>query len=427
MKNKKKPKNHIIPLTILTIILILNNGTVKINLFQKMKSEIFFLFARDRNSLNRKICTSIQDEFLDLIGSDIDNWSYTILDKDSNIISQLNGNQPRIPASNLKLITTAYALDKLGPGFFLKTELALKYDGSIELTGQGDPDLTIGNISALIDSVINDSTFNRNSNRNLRILVYEEPSKHWWTDDWHPNDRSSSYGAAVTRLALISNEELINDNHPSNKLIDHIDYKLRTSGYIPNPKLKIAKNYSSFPFQTSLNKTHRSAPMHALLSLANSESHNFTSEVLYRNAAKTWDPIKASNNTLNWLKSFGIDTNRFVIKDGSGLSRGNRATSKGLAYLLYKMDNHKYSKYYQSSLSIIGVRGTLSVLGQDSKLMGLFSGKTGTLRGIRTISGILNTVEGPIYISVLTTNSFNVDSKVQLMLSRLLESSNCSM
>ena len=33
--------------------------------------------------------------------------------------------------------------------------------------------------------------------------------------------------------------------------------------------------------------SERSAPMHALLSLANAESHNFTAEVLMREAAET--------------------------------------------------------------------------------------------------------------------------------------------
>ena len=44
-----------------------------------------------------------------------------------------------------------------------------------------------------------------------------------------------------------------------------------------------------------------SAPMHALLSLANTESHNFTAEVLMRQASGLWDVNAASRATERWM------------------------------------------------------------------------------------------------------------------------------
>ena len=45
-----------------------------------------------------------------------------------------------------------------------------------------------------------------------------------------------------------------------------------------------------------------SAPMHALLSLANTESHNFTAEVLLRQAADHWDVRAASALAHGWMQ-----------------------------------------------------------------------------------------------------------------------------
>ena len=40
---------------------------------------------------------------------------------------------------------------------------------------------------------------------------------------------------------------------------------------------------------------HKSAPLYMLLSLANSESHNFTSELLLMSSANSWNTEEASN------------------------------------------------------------------------------------------------------------------------------------
>lgn len=50
-----------------------------------------------------------------------------------------NGDKPLIPASNLKLVTTAAALERLGPAFKFKTQLALTPDHDVLLVGDGDP------------------------------------------------------------------------------------------------------------------------------------------------------------------------------------------------------------------------------------------------------------------------------------------------
>jgi D-alanyl-D-alanine carboxypeptidase/D-alanyl-D-alanine-endopeptidase (penicillin-binding protein 4) len=99
--------------------------------------------------------------------------------------------------------------------------------------------------------------------------------------------------------------------------------------------------------------------MHALLSLANTESHNFTAEVLLRQAADQWDVRAASAAAHRWMQQQGIPVKGLRVADGSGLSRNNRVSSQTIAALLMRMDQHPYASYYQASMAIAGQRGTL--------------------------------------------------------------------
>jgi D-alanyl-D-alanine carboxypeptidase/D-alanyl-D-alanine-endopeptidase (penicillin-binding protein 4) len=145
-----------------------------------------------------------------------------------------------------------------------------------------------------------------------------------------------------------------------------------------------------------------SAPMHALLSLANTESHNFTAEVLMREAAKSWDLGRASLITTRWLQSQGVPMAGVRIRDGSGLSRGNRLTSRAISTLLWRMAQHPLNSYYQASMAIAGRRGTLRNRFRGTSLHGRFWGKTGTLSGVRSISGVLETQHGHRYVSMIS-------------------------
>ncbi len=64
----------------------------------------------------------------------------TMVLKSGKIPYSRNGTQAMVPASNLKLVTTAVALDKLGPGFRFKT---LLYGPSTEKDGIGQGDLLL--------------------------------------------------------------------------------------------------------------------------------------------------------------------------------------------------------------------------------------------------------------------------------------------
>src|SRR6185436_13233232 len=59
---------------------------------------------------------------------------------DCQIIFESKSTVPRVPASNLKLVTTAAAVEKLGADFQFKTMLAVR-GNDVALIGDGDPTL----------------------------------------------------------------------------------------------------------------------------------------------------------------------------------------------------------------------------------------------------------------------------------------------
>jgi D-alanyl-D-alanine carboxypeptidase/D-alanyl-D-alanine-endopeptidase (penicillin-binding protein 4) len=93
-----------------------------------------------------------------------------------------------------------------------------------------------------------------------------------------------------------------------------------------------------------------------------------------------------------FLQQYGIDDSQVVIEDGSGLSRGNRATARAITELLAVMFTHPAGELYRSSLPMPGEEGTLSrrMNGQQGCVMA----KTGTLRGASNLSGYVRTRGG---------------------------------
>ena len=352
-------------------------------------------------------CPALQTALRSNVGSEARVWSVTVLNSDGDVLGTINGAVPRIPASNQKLISTAYALDRLGPDFRLKTRLIQRPDGSMELNGQGDPDLGIAGLQRFVLAALRQGGARGNSVADVKLMVREEPRSNWWPSDWHPADRGYAYGAPITRLALTSNAVGGAVSDPYSRLQRLFQQEaLRRGGTVQIQRGQpVGETLSAVQQNTVVLHEESSAPMHALLSLANTESHNFTAEVLMRQASGRWDVRAASRATERWMFEQGLPVQGLRVADGSGLSRNNRVTSNTIAALLMRMDQHPFSAYYQASMAIAGQRGTLRNLYRGSVLDGRFRGKTGTISGVRSISGYLQTVDGPRYVSMISNGS----------------------
>ena len=327
-----------------------------------------------------------------------DSFSVSIINNKGEIISSYNEDVPRLPASNQKLFSSAYVLSKYKLNNNLKTSL-FKNKNDYYLLGQGDPDLNYEHIIELISNV--------KENKIINFNIVEIDSKLYWPNGWTNTDKLYEYGSPITSLAIESNHNKYDDIYALKNFI-----KNYLKNKFPNSKINIDFFDSEKTFYLKnikeINKVY-STPILSLLTLTNSESHNFTAESLFKNASNTWN----DNNYIKlkrWLENKGLPATNAYFADASGLSRKNKITTKLVVLFLDKMRYFNDFKAYQSTLSITGVRGTLAKRFVNSELSGKFFGKTGTLSNVFALSGFLYKNDKPIIISIIQ-NSNKIDKE----------------
>jgi len=351
-------------------------------------------------------CPALQQRLRAALGGEQQVWSVTVADGAGRLLADVNGTRPRVPASNQKLISTAIALDRLGPDYRLGTRLWRQPDGSLRITGEGDPDLDLAQLRRFAKLALGSG--------NGRILLVEEPQQRWWPQGWEWADRYEAYGAPITRLALTSNALDMAVPNPPSRLQRLLSQEIKRQG--GSAAITLVSAAGAAGDGAELLHEERSIGMHGLLSLANTDSHNFTSEVLLRQGTGSWDLPQARQRAMLWLSAQGLPMAGVNVVDGSGLDRGNRVTSRLLAALLLRMAQHPYAHQYTASMAIAGQRGTLRSLWRGTELEGHFRGKTGTIRGVRSISGVLDTPEGPRYVSLVSNGAGSPNSTIGAVL-----------
>ena len=348
-------------------------------------------------------CPSLQRQLSAVLGDEATVWSVTVADGSGRLLADVNGTRPRIPASNQKLLSTAFALDRLGPDYRLATQLWRLPNGSFRLVGSGDPDLALPQLQRFAKLAVQSGGSSGPAPGVVRLELAEEEAGNWWPQGWHWADRGTAYGAPVTRLAITSNVIDAAVTNPPARLRSLLQKTMTQEGGKANLVMVPAR--APLTSEAVLIHEESSIDMHGLLSLANTESHNFTAEVLLRSAAGTWDLPEAARLETLWLSRQGLPMEGVRIVDGSGLDRANRLTSRFLAALLLRMNQHPYARNYVASMSVAGRRGTLRNLFKGSSLDGNLFGKTGTLTGVRAISGVLQTQDGPRFVSAISNGA----------------------
>ncbi len=249
-----------------------------------------------------------------------DSFSVSIINNNGEIISSYNDEVPRLPASNQKLFSSAYVLSKYKLNKNLKTTLYRKNKNNYYLHGQGDPDLNYENIIELVSNV--------KENKIINFNILEIDSKLYWPKGWTNTDKLYEYGSPITSLAIESNHNKYEDIYALKNFV-----KNYFKNKFPNSKVYIDFFDSEKTFYlkdiTEINKIY-STPILSLLTLTNSESHNFTAESLFKNASNTWNDNDYTK-LKKWLENKGLPVTNTYFADASGLSRKNKITTKLVA------------------------------------------------------------------------------------------------
>ncbi len=106
-------------------------------------------------------------------------------------------------------------------------------------------------------------------------------------------------------------------------------------------------------------------------------------------------------------RSHGIDTDRWALYDGSGLSPSNRITAEQLMTVLAFAARQPSFPLLMQSLPLAGYSGSLANLFLGSMSEGLLRAKSGYLEGARSYAGYTTMQNGNLAAFVIIANDYN--------------------
>lgn len=378
--------------------------------------------------------------------------------KSQGTVYRLNDQKPLIPASNMKLVTTAAALELLGADFKFSTRVYKDGDDLVVLAG-GDP-----NISGRDHD--NDPTFlfkawaaKVKDVDDVRLVnaIFDTEFIH---PDWREYDLTEWYTAPIGAFSLNDNciditvtggakpavsivpmtslitvRNLLTSGDRSSVAFGRRGNEVTVRGEYPakgtftdsctieNPHQffgsvlhetvqakgtlievneKVAIAPSGEPLDTFTSTLTRT------IEICNTNSQNFYAEMIFKQLGYRTSGYgtftSGSEAVSTYLKRLGIE--EAVIRDGSGLSKQNRLSAEALIKVLVSM---KDRKEYLDSLAVAGKTGTLRKRLKDLDLRG----KTGHVRGVNTLSGYLvSSSKDTLIFSILVNDASGTNAAV---------------
>ena len=164
------------------------------------------------------------------------------------------------------------------------------------------------------------------------------------------------------------------------------------------------------PADARLVYRHESEPLANLVRDTNKFSNNVMARHLF--LALSAEPkgsggeVQSSARVVrDWLERRGIEAPEFVLENGSGLSRNERASAATIATLLRTAWASPFMAELTSSLPVLAVDGTLRQRGRLAS--GQAHLKGGTLAGVQSVAGYVLDRRGRRWIVVMVVNHPN--------------------
>ncbi len=113
---------------------------------------------------------------------------------------------------------------------------------------------------------------------------------------------------------------------------------------------------------------------------------------------------RAAQAVQRWLSEQGIVAPELVPDNGAGLSRSERMSAETLAAVIRQAAQGRHAPDWLAGLPLAGVDGTLSRRFQGSPAQGRARLKTGTLRNVVSLAGLVQDRRGRSWVLVLMLN-----------------------
>jgi D-alanyl-D-alanine carboxypeptidase/D-alanyl-D-alanine-endopeptidase (penicillin-binding protein 4) len=331
-------------------------------------------------------------------------------------------NRSRMLASNTKLFTTAAALARFGTEGTLGTEVlgagALDangvWRGDLYLRGGGDP--TFGSHSFTTRRYGEGATVERLASllqevgiRRVTGRIYGDESRF----DALRGGPDSRYAASswVGPLSALSfNRGLGSERggwfqlNPPAFATARLDAALEGRG-VP---VRLKPRVGVTPPGAEVLATVDSPAMSRLIQLTNKPSDNFFAEMLLKDLALQEHGVgttaAGARLAAGYARRLGSGAR---LVDGSGVSRGNRASPRRVVKLIaemFELDQIEFGEDFIDSLAIAGQDGTLKDRMRRGAARWRCRGKTGSLSNVSTLSGYCEARSGDTYVYSILMN-----------------------
>lgn len=358
--------------------------------------------------------TALASELAEVSRAGIKDTGVVVVDPATGTTLTSRGDEPLVPASTMKVITTLAAVDTLGARATFSTTVVAPEAGRLILVGGGDPMLTdkqsdsksrVGSLESLAEQTV--ATLKQSKTTSVR-LGYD--ASLFAGPGWHPSWKSSwrSYTALVGALTIngARSGQWTVHKDPARTAAEAFAARLKQAGI----KVTAVKAEQAKPSATVVAEV-RSAPLWAIVGHTLRNSDNFVAEVLSRQVALRAGgdgSFKAGATAVRtWLKTHGLWAEGMVIDDGSGLSKKSRVRPSILAKALSLVLTTPSLSAVANGLPVAGVNGTLKDRFDDkSEKAGrkVVHAKTGTLLGVASLAGYVTTRDGATLAFALMAN-----------------------
>jgi serine-type D-Ala-D-Ala carboxypeptidase/endopeptidase (penicillin-binding protein 4) len=161
--------------------------------------------------------------------------------------------------------------------------------------------------------------------------------------------------------------------------------------------------------------SYESKPLLQDVRVVNKVSQNLHAEILLRLLGRERGNAGTVEGGLEVLGGFltqaGISSDQYVFYDGSGLSRQNLVTPHAIVQLLRYCSTQPWGADYKATFPVSGVDGTLWDRFNSPRLQNRVMAKTGSLGGVKALSGYATTDAGQIVVFSIMSNNFNLPAK----------------
>lgn len=314
-----------------------------------------------------------------------------------------------IPASTTKLVTAYAALRQFGPDHTFSTDVYSDGSGTIWLVGGGDPllaspewmaarpDRSATPLQTLADKV-------KASGVEVNSIMVDNSylDRETWVDGWEDRYRSDGAAPAVSALAVDRSDPVFPEGAPrppSPRQNPDLSAGFSLARLVGRPSVPVSRGGP--PDDSRLVASVDSAPMSTIVHEMNTYSDNFVAEVLMRQIGKAegnGSTVAGVARVGEILAADGLDPRAFVLKDGSGLHRGNRVSCTAFVDLLQAAAaDGRIAVPFQASLAVGGSDGTLEKRSVGREVVA----KTGTLNDVSALVGYAVTPAGPVPFAIM--------------------------